>query len=308
MAFLRIDGYPVDVLIDNFDVDDVSIESYSRGAFTDGLEGLTYSKKKRLTFETPPLSVEEAAALEGWVRGEGHRWSFSRSVRPGGPLLGTTTVTFSRTSADSSYTLTGASNFGSTVSTLWANQAFSLGLVPGATSTVTVLFGSEGNWTISGYHIAVSGSAGWQPFVVKSYNGVVRSYTSGASVASIPYLAYTAASGFLSAQVQGETVTGTTATAQYAALSLDRFAWTEEMILSAATPALGLASTGFARRPFVVVTGDALQGRYVPCNGANEFGPMVCKGYTESFSARPVVVDNVFRYNARAVRVVLEEK
>jgi hypothetical protein len=305
MSFLRIDGYPIDVLVDDFDIEDISVESYSRGAFTDSLEGLSYSKKKRLSFETPPLSIEEAAALEGWVRGEGHRWSFSRVLTPGG---GTATVTFNRSSADSGYAFTGASIFSSAVSPLWANQAFSLGLVPGATATATVLFGSEGNWTLHGYHLSVSGSATWQPFVIKSYNGVVRSYTSGASVASIPYVAYTTASGFLSMQLQGETVTGTTATAQFAAVGMDRFAWTEKMILSAATPALGLASTGFTRRPFIVVTGDCLQGRYVACNGANEFGPVICKGYTESFSPQPVVVDNVFRYNARAVRVVLEEK
>jgi hypothetical protein len=303
MAFLRIDGYAIEAILDSFSLEDDSVESYGRGALDEQLEGLTYAKKRSLSFETPPLALEDALALEGWVRGDGHRWSFARQVTtPTG-----VTTTFTRTSADAGYSMTSASGFGSTVSPLWGNQAFSLGLFPGDTATATLRFGSEGDWTIHGYHIA-NGDGPWRSFATKSYAGTVRYYVNGASVGSVPFMTHSVASGYLGVVLQGETSSGATAQAQYAAFSVDRFAWNEDMLASAASVAFGLASTGFARRPFVTVTGDALQGRFVPCNGAGENGPMVAKGFTKSFNVKPVTVDGVFRYNARSLAIMLQEK
>jgi hypothetical protein len=303
MAFLRIDGYEVDALIDDYDMDDATVESYGRSAFSDTTEGVTYSPKKRISFETPPMAIEEALALEGWVRGDGHRWMFAKTIEPGTGV----TTTFTRTSSDAAYSMTGASTYGSTVSTLWGNQAFSLAIVPGGTSAVTVPFGSEGNWTIHGYHLAASDGP-WKSFAAKSYNGAVVHYINGASIATVPFLSYSAASGYLGVVLEGANSSNTNATTQYTAVTVDRFAWVSGMLLAAATVGWGLASTGYTRRPFVVVTGDALQGRYVPSNGAGELGPMVAKGFTESFPTKPVVVDGGFRYNARSVRVRLEQK
>ena len=121
---------------------------------------------------------------------------------------------------------------------------------------------------------------------------------------------YTTASGYLGmalyAAQQGST---TRATSQYAAVSMSRFAWDDDMLTSLATVTYGLPSTGFVRKPYLVVTGDGLQTRRrVPCNGAGERGPMTVKGFVETFDVQPVVVDGVFRYNARALRIRLVEK
>lgn len=303
MAFLRIDGFAVDALVDDYQLEDATIESYGRTPLGDTLEGVTYSPKKSIRFRTPPLTPQDAQALEGWVRGDGHRWSFARRR----VLSAGATTVFTRASEDAGYSFSGASIYGSTVSTLWGNQVFSLAVVSSGTTSATVAFGSEGNWTVHGYHLA-SGDGPWRSFAGRSYAGTVQWTINGASVGSVPFLSVTAASGVLGARLAGRTSAGVSATAQFAAVSIDRFGWSDDMLVSAASVGWGLASTGYTRRPFVVVTGDGLQSRAVPCNGAGEVGPWVAKGFAETFDVQPVTLDGVFRYNARSLSVRLEEK
>ena len=301
MAFLRIDGFAVDVMIDGFDLSNVAVESYGR-ALNDSLEGVTYSEKKELSFTTQPLKMEDAHALEGWVLGLQSYWSFERTYNP---ATGVTTA-FTQTSTDAGFLFSGGTL--SSVSTLWGAQRWTLRMLTSATGAATTFFGSEGSWTIHGYHIAHGGGP-WQSFGIRSYNGSIpQAYLGGASISTLPFMSYSTSSGFLGVVLAGKTTAGTGATAQYTALSMSKFAWSEGMLLAASTPQFGLASTGYVRKPFVSVTGDALQSRLVPCNGAGEQGPMIAKGFVESFSVQPVTVNGVFRYNARALQVMLTEK
>lgn len=300
MAFLRIDGFAVDVMIDGFDITNTPVEAYGR-ALNDSLEGVTYSEKKEISFTTEPLRLEDAQAMEGWIRGLQSYWSFEKTYNP---ATGVTTA-FTKMSADAGFLFSGGTL--SAVSTLWASQLWTLALLSAATGAATTSFGSEGNWTIHGYHIA-NANGPWRSFGLRYVGGTPQAYLGGASISTLPFLSYSTASGYLGVLLAGKNTSGTAATAQYTALSMSKFAWTEGMLLAASTPQYGLASTGYVRKPFVSVTGDALQGRLVACNGAGEQGPMVAKGFVESFSVQPVVVDGVFRYNARALQVTLTEK
>ena len=299
MAFIRIDGFEIDAMIDNFDLTDEAVESFGR-ATNDSLEGVTYSEKKAMSFTTKPLKLEDAVAVEGWIRGLQNYWSFERTYNPG---VGVTTA-FTKTSSDAGYSVSGGTLSGT--SPMWGNQRWDLMVHSGATAGATTFFGSEGHWTVHGYHLSTTST--WQSFGVRSFNGGFQGYLNGASISTVPFLSVSAASGYLGAMLCGKTRTGTNATAQYTALSFSRYPWTEGMLLAASTPPFGLASTGYTRKPFITVTGDALQSRSVSCNGAGEPGPMIAKGFVETFDVMPVTLDGAFRYNARALKVRLTEK
>lgn len=300
MAFIRIDGFAVDAMIEGFSLDNEAIESFGR-ATNNSLEGTTYAEKKSLTFTSEPLKLEDALALEGWVRGLQNYWSFERTLNPGG--VGVTTA-FTKTSSDAGYSVSGGTLSGT--SPMWSNQRWTLMVHSSATAGATTFFGSEGHWTVHGYHLSTTST--WQSFGVRSFNGGFQGYLNGASISTVPFISVSAASGYLGVMLCGKTRTGTNATAQYTALSMSRFPWTEGMLLSSSTPPFGLSSTGFTRKPFVSVTGDALQHSLVACNGAGEPGPMLAKGFVESFDVMPVTVNGTFRYNARTLKVRLTEK
>lgn len=75
MAFLRINGHTVPV-----EVDSASMELVEVGNSSKSYDGTTINLRRRLkrklSFNTPPLSEADAIALQGLVRGQGEYWSF----------------------------------------------------------------------------------------------------------------------------------------------------------------------------------------------------------------------------------------
>jgi len=299
MAFLRVDGLAIEVLVDGITDDDGTIESYVRGAGAqDDLIGTTYSSKRSYTFETPPLPLADAVALAGWVRGRGHHWSFQT---PDGA-----TTRFSLVSEEAGLALTVGSSTSSALFGTWGMM-----LRSSRTSSVTASFGSEGDWSVVAYHRSTAG----QPYLahtVRSRDGVVDYWLSGATVPG-PYistdpLSVTASSGRLGVLLSGRTSLGTSATSQFGALKIFPFALTDEMILSLATPFHGNPTTGFARKPYVAVTGDMLTEGGPAVNGAGERGGRAFKGSTSGTAIQPVVTADGFKYNARAVTIQLVQR
>ena len=75
MAILRINGHTVPVEVDSLNVETVEVGSTEKG-YDGSLISLRYGSKRRISFNTIPLSERDAIALEGLVRGRGEYWSF----------------------------------------------------------------------------------------------------------------------------------------------------------------------------------------------------------------------------------------
>jgi hypothetical protein len=293
MAFLRIDGLEISVLVGDFDVSDASVERYSR-TLSDATEGVTYSLKREVTLTTAPMLSSEAYALEGWVRGRRHLWTFDR------PSVGTNRFTLF--SADGGLGLSaGLPNANPRYGT-WG-----LILQPDQTSVATATFGSEGDWTIQAYHRS-SNSDSYISFLTRSRGGVVDFWAGTSTVVSNPMWSHSAASGFLQVTLRGRTSIGTNATAQFDNVTIARFAYTEGMIRAAGVPTLGLPATGAVKPPYVVVTGDGLPDNDIAVNGAGETGLMIAKGYVTSYETFPASLGGAFRSNARRLKIKLVEK
>jgi hypothetical protein len=295
MAFLRIEGVAVDSLIDTFDISDQSVESYNRTA-NDRLEGITYSDKKEVSFTTPPLAPAEARALEGLVRGRRHAWSFER--------VDGATTRYTQYSADGGLTLSSAAT--STASAFFGT--WGLQLNSAVQTTATALFGSEGDWTIGVYQKVPATSASYVFYCLRGTGTAATAFTGTTVAATLGFLQYSAASGFLSARLFGSTVGATSATAHYDGLFMAPYAISDAMLAAAATPLFGLPVTGPTRPPFVTVFGDGLHKPDTNLNGAGEPGPMVCKGFVGTVETVPVVLNGTFQYNARRLQIRLLEK
>lgn len=297
MAFLRIEGLPVDALIEDFEISDQSVEAFNR-TLGDSLEGISYSDKKEISLTTPPLDPLSARSLEGWVRGRRHLWTFNR--------VDGATTRFTRFSDDGGLALP-LSGYTSTASALFG--AWAIQINPAITNTVTATFGSEGDWTVAVYHKAVITNASYTFYCVRSIGGVIDYFQSAASVSVIYNLSATAASGFLRANLIGRLgTTNSNATSHFDNLIMAPYAFTYEMIQSAATPTYGLTALGNTRPPYVTVFGDGLHKADINANGAGEPGPMICKGFVETVDTEPVVLNGAFQYNARRLKIRLLEK
>ena len=293
MAFLRINGLAVDALIDNFDIEDVSVEEYVRGV-SDSLEGLTYSIKRQITFTTPPMTADDAYSLEGWVRGRQHFWNFQR------PDTGTTR--FSLSSADAALTL---GNGTANPTTLFG--AFGMRLDSASTANATTSFGSEGDWTVHFYHRVGSGAT-FSSYGAVSRNGSISAWTAGASATTIQMCSISAASGYLGVSLLGRNAAGTTTSCHFANLTVARYALSTDMFMSLASAYYGTPTTNWTRPPFVTVTGSCLQTHQKTCNEALEKGPMVAHATVEGISLRPVVMNGSLVSNARQLTIRLLEK
>lgn len=291
MAFLRVDGYEIPVLVDSIGDADATVESFGR-AQDDALTGTVYSAKREYEFETPPMPLSDAVAVASWVRGRGHHWSFQRPD--------TATTRFSLVSDEAGHTFTAGTSTSSSLFGPWALQ-----LLSGFTSSATVNFGSEADWTVQVYHRTTAG----QPFlsrVVRFKDGVTDYWVSGATTAG-PFtltdpMSVSASSGFVGVALSGRATGGSAATAQFGGVRVVPYALNEGQILALATPFFGNPTTGWARKPFVSVTGDMLSIGGPVVNGAGERGGQHFKGAVEGTAIQPVVIDGAFRYNARGVK------
>lgn len=297
MAFLRINGYAVDAIIDGFAMDDVSIENYDRTAGMQ-LEGLTYATKKEIKFTTNWVSASVAFALESWIRGRSHIWTAHTGTG--------SSVAWSSMAVDSSIAIVGS---GITLATLPLYGSYSYYIPTNDSASVTVAFGTEGDFTIGMYTRKFSiGSYQWCAFVKKGSSTL--SWTGGASVASLLCLAVSSTQGFTSFTIYGKHIsTGLGQNTQYGAIFASPFAWTTEMLDSLASSYYACPTTGWCRPPYVLVTGEALQTNNNTVNQYNEYGGVPFKGFVESIESQPVYVASAgFQYNARRLRVKLTER
>lgn len=293
MAFLRIDGYAVDVMVEDFESSDVSVESFERSS-NDLLQGITYSVKHAIAFRTPPLTPDESHQLEGWIRGRKHLWTFDRTV------AGSTSYT--TYSADAGLNIAGGT---SAVSPLFG--IFSHLLASGASSSATATFGSEGDWTVAGYQKLTSETT-YKPFAVRSKGGTITGFYNGASISTVGFVQVSAASGFFGFGLSGKNSAGSNATAHYDAVSMAAFAYTDGMVAALSSPGYNTVATGPAVPPYVILTGDALPRSRVAANLAGEPGPMVAKGFVESHAVQPANIDGVFYPASKMLTVRLLEK
>lgn len=296
MAFLNIDGLEVPVLVDEFELRDASVETYGRNA-DDSLQGSTYSVKREMSFVTEPMTVANARALEGWVRGRRHQWTFDR--------LDGATTRFTRYSDEgglllaSAGTLTGNSPTFGTWSLVLSTSA--------VTACATATFGSEGDWSVSVQH-KLTAATQFFSYTTRSRAGVIDSLFNNAAYGTVGFLNITAVSGFLQVILSGRndgngTAAGSSATSVFENLKIYPYALTDAMDL---TFLGGGISTGLSSpAPFVKVTGDCLLEANV--SGASGPGPVICKGFVESIPTEPLVVDT-FDYDARQLRVKLVQR
>lgn len=293
MAFIRLDGWDPTVLIDGFDHEDESVESFSR-AVSDDYVGVTYSEKQGYSFMTRPVGPVDAESIAGWVRGRGHRWRFQTTSN------GTTAFTLG--SADSGLTLTAGS---ANADGLFGSNGLLLN--SGATSCATAAFGSEGNWTAQLYHRVSGGS--FVSYVIRSKSGVVDFWASAATTAGVSVATVSAASGFLGLSLLGRNSAGTNATAQFDGVRLVPYALLDSQIASLATPFLGLPSSGFSKPPYVVVTGTGIVQGGPPINGASERGGQAYKGFVESFDVVPSILPGEgYDAGSRMVKIRLVQR
>lgn len=294
MAFLRINGLDVSAMVDDFELLDVSVEGYER-TVSDSLEGVTYAVKKQITFTTEPLTRADAVAIEGWVRGRGHYWSFSRTDAA--------TTRFSLNSNEGGLTFStgtsGASGF---------FGAHSLQVDNAASRTATAQFGSNGDWTIA-FYTANGSSPDFIATTVKSLAGTRTNSLAGVSVATIACISVTAASGFLEVRLRGRLASTplTSATASFDELRVMPYSVTTAM-LGALQTTSWIPTGGPALMPYVTVSGDALQNADIDATSTGEPGPITMKGFVESFQVEPMVIGGAFTYNGRRLRVKLVEK
>lgn len=291
MAFLRIDGWELPVSIEDFSYDDDTVQNYAR-TLNDSYQGVTYSRKDIITLSTTPLDLPTALSVAGWVRCTKHLWTFER------PKTGT--VEFSRFSSDGGALFSSGTSNATPLFGTWG-----LLLNPFGVSTATVSFGSEGDWTTHAYHRISAGS--FVSYVTRSRNGVIDSWAGVSPSATNLQFEHTAASGFLSMQLKALSVGGSVATSQYSAISMARFAYSDDQIKAVANLD-NVSFRGPTAAPYVVLTGDFLQRSGVPANVVGEPGPVVMKGFVDQFDLMPVALNGQFRYNARSLKIRLVQK
>lgn len=293
MSFLRADGVPLDVLIDSFDLKDSSVEAWSRSV-NNQLVGITYAGKYEVNFETPPLTSSDAASWAGLLRGSKHLWTFER------PDTGTTRWT--PYSSDGGLLLSGGTQCSTTLF-----GAYGLLLGSNVTSTATATFGSEGDWTVHFYHR--TSAASFVSYAVRSTAGVISAWANNASTATIRMVdPISTSSGYLGVRLRGRDAAGSNATSQFDALSICRYSMTDAMLTSVASSPFSMVAAGPAKAPYLTLTGEFLPKAGPAVNGAGEFGGRVFKGFVESFPAEPAVINGVWCYDARHLKVRLTER
>lgn len=298
MAFLNVEGLDISVSVEGVEVEDVSVEQYSR-VMDDSYEGLTYSPKKSYSFTTPPMTAADARAVEGWIRGRRHYWSFDSGIGPS-----TATTYFTNNSVDLGLTLSGGTLFADPHVGTWAKLYRSS--TSGTSGSFTARFGSEGDWTVHFYHKPFS-AASYTSYVVRSLAGTITAFANAVSTTTVRCMSVTASSGSLFVVLGGkEADTGTASTSLFDCVTAAPYAYTTEMIEAvSATQVSALQRNGHFRPPYVRCHGDILE-----CGGSSPTfgnGPVFAKGFVRSASVAPLVINGTL-VPARQLQVTLVEK
>jgi hypothetical protein len=292
-AFLRINGLEISSLIDGFEINDESVENYSRSA-SDSLEGLTFSVKKDIKFSTSFMTAADAYSLENWVRGRRHYWSFERQDG--------STTRFTLSSADAALSFSRGSLF--TPSLRWT---YALQLLSNASSNATATFGSEGDWSVHFYH-RLKTTAPYVSYGAVSRNGTITAWEGTASATTIRMASISVASGYLGLSLRGLDSAGAQASVLFDCVSIMPYALTTTMFLALASAYWGGSTLGQPRPPFIEVYGDCLQTNSKTFNGAGEKGPFYAKGLVEDTEVQPVVLNGAVNGSARRMSFRLVEK
>ena len=278
MSFLEVNGLNVDVDLGSFDRDNSDIQTFSR---VEGLslEGTLYAAKREWDFKAPWEPVEAVSlAITGWVKGRGHYYTFER--------VDGATTRFNKYSTDggpgfdSQLTSHATSKFGS-----WCGF-----LLSGASSSVTVTFGSEGRYSVSAWRASqASTTYALHSFV---YDGTTIKMFDGASlVASHCFAKLTAASGYLSVTLEARLDGGTSSTSRFDGLMVVPYAMSTPQL--AARVARTRAEPPF---PYVELDGDCLE----------DLTPVTVKGFVASEGMTQVTRNGTV--NARMLKIQLIER
>ena len=299
MSFLRVEDLDIDIMVDSASVVDQSVEYFSRSV-GDGLEGTTYSVKKEYKGTTPVLSMSDAIAYEGWLRGRRLYWSFNN-----GPGTTAATNRFTKNGDGGGLAFTG----GTTSTNPWiATHNWTLSVFASNTADVSAPFGSEGDWTVN-FSTTASTTTGplgsWKTYTVTASSGVIQAFENGLSVATVRMITITPSSGSLSLSLLGKNQTGTAATALFSNVSMCPYAYNSAMIdVSKTTNAGYFLHRGHTKPPFVTLHGDFLSvGAATPVFGN---GPLLAKGLVSSVPVRAAVVGSF--QPARQLEVTLVQK
>lgn len=259
------------------------VESWGRGSGTE-YTGSVFGRKRTFAFETPPMTAGEARSLSGWVRGLGHHFTFEYLDEH----LNTTQFTLYSTDGG------GKMPGGSTCTVTSKFGSYSL-LIPGSDShTTTALFGSEGPYSFSVWRNQLDDNE-WV-LCSACYDGSTTRFFAGADGTGITsefgWKILLATTGFLRVGLEGQTHEGSGVSCAYDGLMIVPYSLTTAQL--AARNARLNAEPGF---PLVAVGGHVTRSQ----------PEIACKGAVASYDVHRVVLDGVWRDNARTVMGSLAE-
>lgn len=287
---IKINGIDISHLAEAFDVEDVSVESFERGARST-LEGMHWATKKQIEFTTAPLTPDEARALEGWVLGEMHLWTFSgkpvNSEELAGtllskdsglvlaPIIGVITPTYHTydTHAMKGYR-----------SLAWSESTFLIGVTTG--------INNSHDWSACVYRASADDSPlNRQLFSLVSRNGVVTQYIDDVEIAHtvLDYVQHS-----IRFEILLRKGTPSVTSPIYSHLMVMPFALTPEML----TQLVAADISELPRPPFVQVTGELMP----------RAEGMIAKGFISAHDVIPATIDGVFYPDSRQLTITLTER
>jgi hypothetical protein len=297
MAFLRINGFDLSTMIEDFNVTDASIEAFDRTVGMT-LDGVTYAQKKEYTLTTNYMSASVAFAVENIVRGNTMLWTWN----------GETTATYSQASLESA-TMISSSQASVATLALFGTYSMTMGAaLTTHTAQFATSFGKEGDFTFATWCRAYN-SGTYQFMAFTKRGSSTMAWIAGASVSTLNNLLISAASGSATFTLLGSQPSAfSQAAVQFGPVFISPFSYPNELFLSMASPYFACPTTGFVRPPFVLVSGEMLQTNNNVVNLSSEYGGIAFKGFVETIESRPVRINGAFLYNARRLKIKLIER
>lgn len=272
MPFLTVNGLELEVLDEQADERNDSVESWERSAGF-ALTGTTYARKRKWTVQTPPLTLAEAQAYIGWVQGLGHYWSFDYPY-----LKYSTEGGVAPTLGGSSAVSTSTPKFGTRC----------LNVASGQNCVFPTSFSdTDMTWALWKRPSSGSGSGTYNHFAqVRGSSNT--SYVDG-SPASISSW-FSVSSGDLT--IQGEDNAASAAEARYDEILIVPYQMTADMVA-----ALAARTSAIVPFPFVSVAGDMIP----------EAAGVTCKGLYTGSEYLQAALGGTFQSNLRRVTFDLIE-
>jgi len=298
MPMLQINELDMTPMADGFTLTDVAVENYERSA-RGLLEGTTYTIKKEITFTTQPMSPSDARALEGWVLGRNHLWTFSAR----GP--GSTTLSGTPYSKDAGINLIPHTGPAATYTyhtrashPVKGDRSMSYSVPSSGTYLVgrTTIANDLQDWSIHVYHSNTAVSPLRTSCAIVKRGGTETHYINGGVVAAQYVLGRLIAEDRFEVRlIRSVPATNTyLATSTFAHLSVAPYAYTQDMLDTLANA----DESELPRPPYVVVSGELVD---------NEVG-MVMKGFVEGQEVFPATINGVYYKDARQLNIRLLER